>query len=184
MKTHPQLLITLFCATTLLFTGAALGQTPGPGAAAKMKAIVYHEFGSPDVLRLEEVEKPVPTDNQLLIKVRAVSVNPFDWHFMEGTPYIGRPLAFGFLKPTVERLGVDYAGTVEAVGKNITEFKPGNEVYGNKFGAFAEYVVATDKGLALKPANLTFEQAASLPLAALLALQALRDTVKIQPVQK
>jgi NADPH:quinone reductase-like Zn-dependent oxidoreductase len=111
-------------------------------------------------------------------------VNPLDWHFMEGTPYIARPLAFGFLKPTVTRLGVDYAGTVEAVGKNITEFKPGDEVYGNKFGAFAEYVAATDKGLALKPANLTFEQAASLPVAALTALQALRDNGKIQPGQK
>jgi NADPH:quinone reductase-like Zn-dependent oxidoreductase len=149
-----------------------------------MKAIVYHNFGSPDVLRLEEIEKPVPNDNQILIKVRAVSVNPLDWHFMEGTPYVGRPLAFGFLKPTVTRLGVDYAGTVEAVGKNITEFKPGDEVYGNRFGAFAEYVVASDKSLALKPATLTFEQAASLPVAALTALQALRDNGKIQPGQK
>ena len=149
-----------------------------------MKAIVYHEFGSPDVLRLEEVDKPVPNDNQILVKVRAVSVNPLDWHFMEGTPYLGRLVAFGLLKPKVERLGVDYAGTVEAVGKNITEFKPGDEVYGNHFGAFAEYVVASDKGMALKPANLTFEQAASLPVAALTALQGLRDYGKIQPGQK
>ena len=149
-----------------------------------MKAIVYHDFGSPDVLRLDEVEKPVPNDDQLLIKVRALSVNPLDWHFMEGVPYIARPLAFGFLKPTVTRLGVDYAGTVEAVGKNVTEFKPGDEVYGNRFGAFAEYVVATGKALALKPASLTFEQAASIPVAALTALQALRDTGKIQPGQK
>ena len=149
-----------------------------------MKAIVYREFGSSDVLRIEEVDKPVPNDNQLLIKVRGVSVNPLDWHFMEGTPYIGRPLAFGFLKPEVQRLGVDYAGTVEAVGKNVTEFKPGDEVYGNKFGAFAEYIVASDKALALKPANLTFEQAASLPVAAITALQALRDTGKLQPGQK
>jgi NADPH:quinone reductase-like Zn-dependent oxidoreductase len=149
-----------------------------------MKAIVYHEFGSPDVLRLEEVEKPVPNDNQILVRVRAVSVNPLDWHFLEGIPYIARPLAFGFLKPTVTRLGVDYAGTVEAVGKNITEFKPGDEVYGNKFGAFAEYVVTSDKSLALKPASLTFEQAASLPVAALTALQGLRDYGKLQPGQK
>ena len=133
---------------------------------------------------MEEIEKPVPSDNQLLIKVRGVSVNPLDWHFMEGTPYIGRPLAFGFLKPTVTRLGVDFAGTVEAVGKNVTAFKPGDEVYGNKFGAFAEYVVATDKALALKPTNLTFEQAASVPVAAVTALQALRDNGKIQPGQK
>src|SRR5205807_8145252 len=121
MKTRLQLRITGACITTFLFTGAALAQTPNPSAAPKMKAIVYHEYGSPDVLRLEEVDKPVPTDNQILIKVRAVSVNPLDWHFMEGTPYIARPLAFGFLKPSVERLGVDYAGTVEAVGKHITE---------------------------------------------------------------
>jgi NADPH:quinone reductase-like Zn-dependent oxidoreductase len=184
MKIHLQLLIAAFCAAALLPAGAALGQTPSPSVAPKMKAIVYHEFGSPDVLRLEEVDKPVPNDNQLLIKVRAVSVNPLDWHFMEGTPYIGRPLAFGFLKPEVTRLGVDYAGTVEAVGKNITEFKPGDEVYGNKFGAFAEYVAASDKALALKPASLTFEQAASLPVAAITALQALRDTGKIQAGQK
>ena len=83
----------------LLLTGAALAQTASPSVAPKMKAIVYHEFGSPDVLRLEEIDKPVPNDNQILVKVRAVSVNPFDWHFMEGTPYLGRPLAFGFLKP-------------------------------------------------------------------------------------
>jgi len=171
-------LIAASCAAALLPASAALGQTP------KMKAIVYHEFGSPDVLRMAEVDKPVPNDNQLLIRVRAVSVNPLDWHFMEGTPYIGRPLAFGFLKPDVQRLGVDYAGTVEAVGKNVTEFKPGDEVYGNKFGAFAEYLVANDKALALKPANLTLEQAASLPVAAITALQALRDTGKLQPGQK
>lgn len=184
MKIHLQLLITTFCIAPLLFAGAALAQTPSPSAAPRMKAIVYHDFGSPDVLRLEEIEKPVPKDNQILVKVRAVSVNPLDWHFMEGIPYIARPLAFGFLKPTVTRLGVDYAGTVEAVGKNVTEFKPGDEVYGNRFGAFAEYVCGTEATLALKPANLTFEQAASLPMAALTALQALRDYGKIQPGQK
>ena len=184
MKTHLKTLITVSCLAAYLLPGKAIAQTPSPSSAPRMKAIVYHEFGSPEVLRLEEVDKPVPTDNQLLIKVRAVSVNPLDWHFMEGTPYIGRPLAFGFLKPTVTRLGVDYAGTVEAVGKNITEFKPGDEVYGNKFGAFAEYVVATDKALALKPANLTFEQAASIPVAGITAFQALRDNGKVQPGQK
>ena len=184
MKIHLRLLIAAFSVAPVLFARTTPAQIPAPGNAARMKAIVYHEFGSPDVLRIEEVDKPVPTDNQLLIKVRAVSVNPLDWHFMEGTPYIGRPLAFGFLKPEVTRLGVDYAGTVEAVGKNITDFKPGDEVYGNKFGAFAEYLVANDKALALKPTNLTFEQAASLPVAAITALQALRDTGKLQPGQK
>src|SRR5438067_12026731 len=184
MKTHLQLLIPAICMAALFLAGEALAQTPGPSAAPKMKAIVYHEFGSPDVLRLEEVDKPVPNDNQILVKVRAVSVNPLDWHFMEGTPYLGRLPAFGLLKPKVERLGVDYAGTVEAVGKNITQFKPGDGVFGNHFGAFAEYVVATDKALALKPATLTFEEAASMPVAALTALQALRDTGKIQAGQK
>src|SRR6266404_9106676 len=128
MKTHLQILITTSCLAAFSLPGRALAQTASPSSAPRMKAIVYHEFGSPDVLRLEEIDKPVPNDNQLLIKVRAVSVNPFDWHFMEGTPYIARPLAFGFLKPTVTRLGVDYAGTVEAVGRNVTEFKPGDEV--------------------------------------------------------
>src|SRR3977135_3995945 len=110
MKAHLQLLIAASCAAALLPAGVALAQTPSPSAAPKMKAIVYHEFGSPDVLRLEEVDKPVPTDNQMLIKVRAVSVNPLDWHFMEGTPYIGRPLAFGFLKPDTQQVGEHYAG--------------------------------------------------------------------------
>ena len=167
----------------LWFTDAAVAQTPSP-SVARMKAIVYHDFGSPDVLRLDEIEKPVPNDNQLLIKVRGASVNPLDWHYMEGTPYLGRLVEFGLLKPKVTRLGVDYAGTVEAVGKNITQFKPGDEVYGNRFGAFAEYVVASEKALALKPANLTFEQAASVPVAAVTALQALRDKGKIEPGQK
>jgi NADPH:quinone reductase-like Zn-dependent oxidoreductase len=149
-----------------------------------MKAYVSHEFGSPDVLKLEEIEKPIPKDNQALVKVRAVSVNPLDWHFMEGTPYIGRLPAFGLLKPRMTRLGVDFAGTVEAVGKNVTEFKPGDEVYGNKFGAFAEYITATEATLIMKPPSLTFEQAASLPVAAMTALQALRDHGKLQPGQK
>jgi NADPH:quinone reductase-like Zn-dependent oxidoreductase len=183
MKTHLQLLITAICLAALLFAGPALAQTPSPGAASRMKAIVYHDFGSPDVLRLEEIDKPVPDDNQLLIRVRSASVNPLDWHYMEGTPYLGRLVEFGLLKPKVKRLGVDYAGTVEAVGKNVTQFKPGEEVYGNRFGAFAEYVVATEKALALKPASLTFEQAASVPVAAVTALQALRDKGKIQPGQ-
>ncbi len=185
MKTHSQLLITAFCTTALLFTGAALAQTPSPSAAPLMKAIVYRNYGSPDVLRLEEIERPVPNDNQVLVKVRAASVNPLDWHYMEGTPYIVRLLDFGLLKPKVTRFGVDYAGTVEAVGKNVTQFKPGDEVFGGKTGAFAEYVcVLADRAVVLKPANLTFEQAASVPIAAITALQGLRDKGKIQPGQK
>jgi NADPH:quinone reductase-like Zn-dependent oxidoreductase len=185
MKAHLQLLITAICTAALLFTGAALAQTPSPGVAPRMKAIVYRNIGSPDVLRLEEFEKPVPNDNQVLIRVRAASVNPLDWHYMEGTPYIGRLIEFGLLKPKVTRLGVDYAGTVEAIGRNVTQFKPGDEVFGGKTGAFAEYVCAlADRAVVLKPANLTFEQAASVPIAAITALQALRDKGKIQPGQK
>jgi NADPH:quinone reductase-like Zn-dependent oxidoreductase len=150
-----------------------------------MKAVVYTDYGSPDVLEIRDVKKPVPNDDQVLIKVRAASVNPLDWHFMEGTPYIMRAMGVGLRKPKDPRLGVDYAGTVEAVGKNVTQFKPGDDVFGGKGGTFAEYVCArADKAIVLKPANLTFEQAASVPIAAITALQGLRDKGKIQPGQK
>ena len=150
-----------------------------------MKAIVYCEFGSPDVLQLKEIEKPTPEDNQILIKVRAASINPFDWHFMEGTPKIARALGMGLRKPKSSRLGVDCAGTVEAVGKNVTQFKPGDEVFGGRDGALAEYVCAREEGaVVLKPASVTFEQAASLGIAGLTALQGLRDKGKLQPGQK
>ncbi len=178
--------ITAICTTALMmFTGAALAQTPGPSTAPRMKAILYHNYGSPDVLRLEEIDKPVPNDHQVLVRVRAASVNPLDWHYMRGSPYLARIIAFGLLKPEVTRLGVDYAGTVEAVGRNVTRFKPGDEVFGGRTGAFAEYVsVLEDRAIVLKPANLTFEEAASVPIAGITALQALRDKVKIQPGQK
>ena len=184
MKTKLQSLLTSFSLIALLLPGPVFAQAPTPAAAPRMKAYVYRDFGSPDVLRLEEVDKPVPSNNQLLIRVRAVSVNPLDWHYMEGTPYLGRLFEFGVLKPANQRLGVDYAGTVEAVGKDVTQFKPGDEVYGNRFGAFAEYITATDKALALKPANLSFEQAASMPVAAVTALQGLRDKGKLQAGEK
>ena len=149
-----------------------------------MKAIVYCDYGSPDVLKLEDVAKPVPTDDQVLIKVRAASVNPFDWHFMRGTPYIMR-LDSGLRKPKDTRLGVDYAGTVEAVGKNVTDFKPGDDVFGGRAGAFAQYLCArADRAMALKPANITFEQAASVGIAGVTALQGLRDKGHLQPGQK
>src|SRR6266852_2500740 len=176
MKTHLQLLTTAICTAALFFTGAVLAQTPTPSVAPLMKAIVYHEYGSPDVLRLEEIEKPVPNDDQVLVKVRAASVNPLDWHYIRGSPYFMRMVAAGLLKPNETRLGVDYAGTVESVGKNVTEFKPGDEVFGGRTGAFAEYVtVRAERTVVLKPANLTFEQAASVPIAAITALQGLRD---------
>jgi len=147
-----------------------------------MKAVLHCEYGGPEVLRVEEVEKPVPNDNQVLVKVRAAAVNPLDLT-IRGLLLL-RPLS-GLRKPKDTRLGVDYAGTVETVGKNVTNFKPGDEVFGGKTGAFAEYVcVLADRAVVLKPANTTFEQAASVPVAAITALQGLRDKGKIQPGQK
>jgi NADPH:quinone reductase-like Zn-dependent oxidoreductase len=152
--------------------------------ANPMKAVVYCDYGVPN-LRVQEIEKPTPADDQLLVKVRAAAVNPLDWHFIEGTPYIGRFLfGFGARKPKDTRLGVDFAGTVEAVGKNVTKFKPGDEVFGGRTGAFADYVCVREaRAVALKPANMTFEQAASVPIAAITALQALRDKGHVQPGQ-
>src|SRR5256714_1748935 len=147
-----------------------------------IKAIVHCEYGSPDVLKLENVEKPIPNDNQLLVRVRAASVNPLDLTIRG--PWLIRPL-LGLRKPKDTRLGVDYSGTVEAVGNNVTNFKPGDEVFGGKNGALAEYVgVLADRAIVLKPANMTFEQAASVPVAAITALQGLRDKGKIQAGQK
>src|ERR1700726_1690664 len=147
-----------------------------------MKAITHCEYGGPDVLKVEDVEKPVPNDNQLLVKVRAASVNPLDLTIRG--PWLIRPL-LGLRKPKDTRLGVDYAGTVEAVGRNVTTFKPGDEVFGGRDGALAEYVCGlADRAVALKPANMTFEQAASVPVAAITALQGLRDKGKIQRGQK
>ena len=149
-----------------------------------MKAIVYCDYGLAN-LKLADVEKPTPTDDQVLVKVRAASVNPYDWHFVEGTPKIMRMMGVGLRKPKDTRLGVDYAGTVEAVGKNVTQFKPGDEVFGGRGGAFAEYVCPRAvRAIAIKPANITFEQAASVNIAGITALQALRDKGKVQPGQK
>src|SRR5436309_1771004 len=158
----------------------------GRTAAPKnpMKAIVYCDYGLAN-LKLEEVEKPVPNDDQILVRVRAASVNPYDWHFIEGTPKIMRAMGVGLRKPKDTRLGVDFAGTVEAVGKNVTQFKPGDEVFGGRGGAFGEYVCPrATRAVALKPANVTFEQAASVNIAGITALQALRDKGKVQPGQK
>src|SRR5437660_5813241 len=149
-----------------------------------MKAIVYCDYGLSN-LKLEEIEKPTPTDDQVLVRVRAASVNPYDWHFVEGTPKIMRAMGVGLRKPKETRLGVDFAGTVEAIGKNVTQFKPGDEVFGGRGGAFAEYVCRRAEGaIALKPASITFEQAASVNIAGITALQGLRDKGKVQPGQK
>jgi NADPH:quinone reductase-like Zn-dependent oxidoreductase len=148
-----------------------------------MKAVIYTQYGPPDVLQLIEVEKPFPKDNEVLIKVHAASVNPVDWHFMRGTPYLLR-LEAGLLKPKKSSLGADVAGVIEEVGKDVKEFKRGDEVFGSCNGSFAEYVCASEKWLVKKPANLTFEQAAAVPVAAFTALQGLRDKGQIQPGQK
>ena len=140
-----------------------------------MKAVVRRCYGPPEVLALEDVEKPVPADDQVLVKVHAASINPLDWHYMRATPYLMR-MDSGFGAPANPRLGVDFAGVVEAVGKDVTRFEPGDEVFGGKFGALAEYVaVGEDGSLARMPQNLGFEQAAAVNIAAVTALQALRD---------
>jgi NADPH:quinone reductase-like Zn-dependent oxidoreductase len=158
------------------------GHTAGP--ANPMKAVVYCDYGVAN-LKLEDVEKPTPTDDQLLVRVRAASVNPYDWHFVEGTPYVMRAMGVGLRKPKDTHLGVDFAGTVEAVGKNVTQFKPGDEVFGGRGGAFAQYICPrATRAVALKPANVSFEEAASVNIAGITALQALRDKGKVQPGQK
>jgi NADPH:quinone reductase-like Zn-dependent oxidoreductase len=146
-----------------------------------MKAIVYCEYGSPDVLKFEDVEKLVPNDDQVLIKVRAASLNALDAYMIRDA-WLNR-LMFGLRKPRDTRLGRDVAGVVEAVGKNVTQFKPGDEVFGISRGALAEYACASERGLVIKPPSVPFEQAASLPLAGLTALQGLREG-KVQPGQK
>jgi NADPH:quinone reductase-like Zn-dependent oxidoreductase len=148
-----------------------------------MKAVVYTEYGSPDVLKLEEIEKPTPQDNQVLVKVYAASANPLDWHRMRGAPFLAR-LGEGLAKPKNPRIGADLAGRVEAVGNSVTQFQPDDEVFGCVTGAFAEYVCARETAFALKPTNLSFEEAASVPVVAFTALQGLRDTGHIQSGQK
>ncbi len=152
-----------------------------------MKAIVYAEHGSPEVLQFKEVAKPTPKDNEVLVKIHAASANPADWHTMRATPFFAR-LVNGFFKPANQRLGADAAGSVEAVGSYVTQFQVGDAAFGclplNEMSSFAEYVCAHEDTFALKPANLSFEQAAAVPLAAFTALQGLRDTGHIQPGQK
>ena len=152
-----------------------------------MKAIVYHQYGSPDDLKLEEIEKPTPGDDEVLIKVHAASVNSWDWDLVRGTPFYVRLFGGGLLRPKKKILGADIAGRVDTVGRNVTQFRPGDEVFGDLcgcgWGGFAEYVCARENALALKPASMTFEEAAAVPQAAVMALQGLRDKRQIQPGQ-
>ena len=169
---------------TLSHNSACTDASALPADATLMKAIVYRCYGSPDVARLESLSKPRPADGQMLVKVRAASVNPLDWHYLRGEPYIMR-MSVGIGAPKDIRLGVDYAGVVEAVGKGVTRYKPGDEIFGGADGSFGEYVIVREGGsVALKPANMTFEQAAAVPIAAITALQALRDQGKVQAGQK
>lgn len=152
-----------------------------------MKAILFTEYGSPDILRLMDIEIPTPKDNEILVKVYATSANPADWHNMRGEPFLAR-LTNGLFKPKNPRLGADLAGRVEAVGENVTQFKVGDDVFGGMaldgMGSFAEYVCTNENDLALKPAKLTFAQVASVPLAGYTALQGLRDKGQIRSGQK
>lgn len=149
-----------------------------------MKAIQYTRYGPPDVLELREVEKPVPREEQVLVRVHAASANAADWRRFASARLLTRLMGGGLLRPKDPRFGVDIAGKVEAVGSNVTEFKAGDEVFGLAPGAFAEYACANRRKVALKPANLSFEAAAAIPVAALTALQGLRDKGQIQPGQR
>src|SRR5215203_782367 len=150
-----------------------------------MRAIVYTKYGPPEVLQLKEVEKPIPTDDEVLIKVQAASVNRSDWEGLRGTPLYAR--IGGILKPRHQILGSDIAGRVEMAGRNVRRFQPGDEVFGHiqgRMGGFAEYVCARESALALKPASMTFEAVAVIPQAAVIALQGIRDKGQVQPGQK
>src|SRR5438874_5579876 len=153
-----------------------------------MRAMVYHTYGSPDVLKLEEVQKPVPQDDEVLVQVHAASVNAGDWHLLRAKPFLMRLMGYGLLKPKNTILGSDIAGRVEVVGRNVTQFQVGDEVFGDLsgcgFGGFAEYVCARENALALKPANLSFEEAAAVPSAGVTALQGLREKGQIKLGQK
>src|SRR5438132_8189903 len=150
-----------------------------------MKAIAYKKYGSADVLELSEVRKPEIEGDRVLVRILAASANPYDWHFMRGVPYIARPAAMGVRRPNHTLLGSEVAGEVEAVGNAVTRFRPGDEVFGFVGeGGFAEYVSAPERLIALKPTNLSFEQAATVPLAAVTALQGLRDAGEIRSGEK
>ena len=149
-----------------------------------MKAIVYTKYGSPDVLELKDVEKPTPTDEEVLVKIRAASLNAYDWHFLTADIFLIRLMSGGLLKPKDTRLGADIAGQVEAVGRNVKQFQPGDEVFGMVKGGFAEYACGIERAFALKAVNSSFEEAAAVPMAAITALQGLRDEGRIQAGQK
>ncbi|MBC8028301.1 MAG: NAD(P)-dependent alcohol dehydrogenase [Steroidobacteraceae bacterium] len=149
-----------------------------------MRAWTYHCYGGPEVLGLESVAKPTPAADEILVEIRAAAVNPLDWHYLRGEPYIMR-MGAGIGTPTDPRMGVDFSGVVQTVGRDVTKFKPGDEVFGASGGAFGDYVVLREsRNIVLKPANISFEQAAAVPIAAITALQALRDTGQVKAGSK
>jgi NADPH:quinone reductase-like Zn-dependent oxidoreductase len=175
------LVVALACAAFALSHDSPAVQVPMlPSGTLRMQAIVIPQYGSADVLKLEDVAKPTPAHDELLIKVHAASINPLDWHRMHGTPYVAR-VRIGMGRPKLPRLGVDFAGTVEAIGADVKLLKVGEEIFGTADGALAEYVTSTEVGLATKPTNMTFQQAASVPVAGLTALQGLRDAGQMRP---
>jgi NADPH:quinone reductase-like Zn-dependent oxidoreductase len=161
---------------------------PAPPIAAgtpTMKGWVHRCYGGPESVTYEELEKPVPADDEVIVKVRAAAVNPLDWHYMRGKPYVMRLMGSGVGKPSDPLLGVDFAGVVESVGKAVSNFKPGDEVFGGRSGAFSEYVrVKANRNIVIKPANVSFEEAAAVPVAAVTALQAVRDSGKAKAGDK
>ncbi len=193
MKILARLIIGLFAvlvlaigalAVTISYTEECDGLPTVTSGVELMRAVQYRCYGGPEVLEFVEVPKPQPGDNQVLVRVLAAAVNPLDWHYMRGSPYIMR-LDSGIGAPKNPGLGVDFAGIVEAVGANVTKFEPGDEVFGGRNGAFAEYVViGQDSAIARMPPNVTFEEAAAVPIAAITALQALRDKANVQPGDK
>ncbi|HSA98899.1 MAG TPA: NAD(P)-dependent alcohol dehydrogenase [Candidatus Nitrosotenuis sp.] len=149
-----------------------------------MKAIVYEKYGSPAVIQLKDIEKPAPKDDEVLIKIYAASVNAYDWHFLTADIFLIRLMGGGLLKPKNPRLGADMAGRIETVGKNVKQFQPGDEVFGMVKGSFAEYTCAPESALAMKPVHTSFHEAAAIPMAAITALQGLRDEGQIRAGQK
>ena len=193
MRLRNRILIGILAVVALALLSSALvlshdapcgAPAPLADGTTRMRAVIQRCYGAADVLRLEDVAKPVAADNEILVKVRAAAINPLDVHYTTGKPYVMR-LSAGLGAPDDVRVGVDFAGTVEAVGKNVKRFKPGDAVFGGRSGAIAEYVtVPEDRALALMPANASFEQAAAIPVAAVTALQGLRDMGRLQPGDK
>jgi NADPH:quinone reductase-like Zn-dependent oxidoreductase len=153
-----------------------------------MKAVVYEKYGSPEVLEYKEIEKPTVLDDDVLVKINAAAMNPLDWRLRSGTPFLARLIISGIMKPKMQILGVDFAGTVESVGKNVEQLKIGDEVFGmapsGRNGSHAEYISVSEENVALKPANTTYEQAAGVPFAGTMALEGVRDYGEIKPGQR